>query len=158
MGSSAGVGGGGITWEATTPSAETCSGLVPCSLFRIWHKPRASLCRERRAKGLKKNHIWLLIPSEAFVGAGGRWVPSAGWALPKVSGFSQDGKAKILSLPAGGGEGNLPCPDLLVSTWPCIPRSWLSTVQANPCFVSGFVGWRKLGSCSASEIPPLLWC
>lgn len=36
------------------------------------------------------------------------WLPSAGWALPGVSAISHDGKAKILSLPVSGGEGDLP--------------------------------------------------
>lgn len=95
-------------WEATTPSAETCSGLVPCSLFRLLTQAMCIPLQRKKGKRVKKVLSGSSFSSEAFVGAGGRWVPSAGWALPGLSAISQDGKAKILSLPASGGERNLP--------------------------------------------------
>lgn len=95
-------------WEATTPSGETCSGLVPCSLFRLLTQTMCLPLQRKKEKRVKKILSGSSFSNEAFVGAGGRWVPSAGWALPGVSAISQDGRARILSLPASGGERNLP--------------------------------------------------
>lgn len=111
-------------WEATTPSAETFSGLVPCSLFRLLTQAMCIPLQRKKEKRVKKSCLAppSLMKHLQVQGEGG--CPQQGGLCLESLLFHRIEEPEFFLFQQVEERGI--CPDLLVSTWLCILRSWLS--------------------------------